>query len=268
MAYKKKTYVLRNAIEVEEYHTSTCRAPGMKRLKKKKPTPEQVERINQRNKEKLCRRKLREHFDVNDYFVTMTYERSLRPEDMETAKEHFKEFLRIVRREYKKRKSELKWIRNIEVGSRGAWHVHLVVNRIDDTDIILRKAWKYGKVITQLMYEKGEFSSLAAYITKTEKTDKRLKETNYSTSRNLPIPEPNERTYRRWRTWKDNVKVPEGYYIEPDSLHEGINPVTGYPYRTYTLLRLRAEHRTATMQKTKGSIMLQLKEVKNTELLV
>lgn len=29
-----------------------------------------------------------------------------------------------------------------------------------------------------------------------------------------------------------------------------------------------AEHRTATMQKTKGSIMLQLKEVKNTELLV
>ena len=68
MAYEGKRYHLRNAIEVEEYHSGRYGAPGQKRVPRKKPTPEQIEKVNQRNKEKLCRRKLRQHFDVNDYF--------------------------------------------------------------------------------------------------------------------------------------------------------------------------------------------------------
>ena len=43
MAYKQKRYVFKNAIEIEEYHTARYGAPGMKRLGKRKPTPEQIE---------------------------------------------------------------------------------------------------------------------------------------------------------------------------------------------------------------------------------
>lgn len=238
MGYKKKIYGLRNAIEVEEYHTARYGAPGQTRQPKKKATPEQIAKRNQYNREKLARRKLRMHFDVNDYFTDLTYRREERPPDMKTAKEHFRDFMRKVRKEYRKRGAEVKWMRNIEVGSKNGWHIHLVINRIPDTDIILRKAWPYGRVVSELLYEKGEFADLAAYITKTPRTDSRLREADYSTSRNLPIPEPEVKIYRHWKTWKD-PRIPKGYYLDKESCHEGINPVTGYKYRTYTLLRYR-----------------------------
>ena len=129
-------------------------------------------------------------------------------------------------------------MRNIEVGTKGAWHIHIIVNRIPDTDIILREAWEHGKVVSQLLYEKGEFAELAAYITKTPKTDPKLRESSYSTSKNLPLKEPEEKVYRHWKTFH-KIRIPEGYYLDKESYHEGINPVTGYKYRTYTLLEIR-----------------------------
>lgn len=236
MAYKKKIYKFKNAIEIEEYHSAKYGAPGQKREPKKKATPEMIEKRNQHNKEKLARRKLRSHFDINDYFTDLTYQKDKRPKDMEKAKEDFRRFIREVRREYRKRGADLKWIRNIEVGTKNGWHIHLVINRIPDTDIILREAWKHGRVVNELLYEKGEFAKLAAYITKTPKTDKRLKESHYSTSRNLPVPEPEEKKYIKWKTWS-KVKVPDGFYLDKESYNEGVNPITGYRYRTYTLLR-------------------------------
>lgn len=238
MSYTKNIYEFNNAIEVEERHTYRYRSPGMKREKKKKLTPAQMKAVNQKNKEKTCRRKLRKHFEENDYFVCLTYEKEKRPSDMTEAKRDFSDAMKAIRREYGKAGYKVKWIRNIEVGTKNGWHVHLVINRIPDTDLILRKAWKKGKVICQLMYEKGEFKDLAAYITKTPETDKRLRETSYSTSRNLPLPEAKKKTYVRWRTW-NKIRIPKGYYLDKDSVHEGNNPVTGYPYREYTLLKLK-----------------------------
>lgn len=136
---------------------------------------EQVEKQNQWQKEKKARIRLMEYFDENDYFSTLTYRIEERPPDMATAKTDFAEAMKIIRREYKKRGKELRWIRNIEVGTRGAWHVHIVINRIEDTDLILKKAWQHGKVVNQLMYEAGGFQKLAAYITKTPKTDPRCR---------------------------------------------------------------------------------------------
>ena len=92
----------------------------------------------------------------------------------------------------------------------------------------------------ELLYEKGEYARLAAYITKTPKTDPRLRESSYSASRNLPLPEPEERTYLHWKTWK-KVRVPAGYYLDRESLQEGVNPVTGYRYRVYSLIKFRRE---------------------------
>lgn len=247
--YKRKRIKLRQGIEVTEYHNGRYGAPGMKRQEKKKATSEEVEQINRYNRERICRMKLMEHFEKNDYFTTLTCRKEERPSDMAEMKRYFSLAMRIIKREYKKRGHEVRWIRNIEVGSRGGWHIHMVINRISDTDLILKKAWIYGKAVSQLMYEQGGFRKLAAYLTKTPKTDKRLVEANYSTSRNLPLPEP-EVTICRWSTWK-SIRVPKGYYIDAESFREGINRITGYPYRSYTLLKMEGNMSKSRIQREK-----------------
>lgn len=155
---------------------------------------------------------------------------------MVTAKRHFSKVLDYVRKEYKKRGDVLLWMRNIEFGTRGAVHIHLIINRIPDTDIILKEAWKeHGGVNFKLLYEKGEFAKLAAYITKTPDTDSRLRETDYAPSRNMPLKEPKK---ERFVQWKKEPREVEGFYLDKNLSHEGINPVTGYKYRHYTLIRI------------------------------
>lgn len=238
MSYKRTVFRWKNAIEVEDHCSARYGAPGMPRQKRVKTTPEQIERQNQRLKEKRCRHKLRSNFDIRDYFVTVTYAVENRPSAMAEAKKDWNRFIQKVRRSYKKAGEEIRWIRNIEVGSRGAWHIHMVLNRIPDLDVILADAWPHGTVHIQLMHQKGEFAELAAYLTKTPKTDSRLREAHYSTSRGLQVPEPEHAIHNTWQI-TDKIRVPKGWYLDKTTLHEGVNPITGYPYREYTLIRLQ-----------------------------
>ena len=60
---KRKTYTYRRGeiIDIEEYHDGNYGAKGIKRQKKKKATPEDIERVNQYNKMKRCRARLLEY---------------------------------------------------------------------------------------------------------------------------------------------------------------------------------------------------------------
>lgn len=171
---KRKKYQIKNIIEIEEYHDGRYGAPGSRREKKKKATKEQMERVNQYNKEKNARRRLLKYFEPErDWFLTLTYRKEERPPDMKTAKLHFKRFLDVVRREYKKRGVTLYWIRNIENTATNNWHIHLVLSDIPDMNILvlLKKAWPYGRVKDpQQLYERDQMRTLAAYVTKSEKT--------------------------------------------------------------------------------------------------
>ena len=243
MAYMKKTWRFRNAVEVMEYHTGRYGAPGQTRRQRAGATPEEVRRYNRKTRERKCRHKLREHFEKNDYFVALTYAKDKRPADMDEAKKDFRNFIRQVVKAYRGSGHEAKWIRNIEVGTKGAWHVHLVINRIQDADIIIRSCWPHGKVYFELLYEKGGFRDLAAYITKTPETDPRIKETHHSSSRNLPVPEPEVKTIFRWETWNE-VRIrrdtAKKWYLDRESVYEGVNKY-GHRYRQYTLLRYLRE---------------------------
>lgn len=191
---------------------------------------------------------LLEYFNTGDCFATWTYEVSKRPQDMAEALKHFQKAIRAVRREYRKRGYKLFWIRNIERGTKGAWHIHLVVNEIGDTASILKKAWEHGMTAcitvnqSDKMYDE-DFTKLAQYMTKDEHTaykkadgtpgKPRIRETSYSHSRNMPLPEPEVDKLVRW---KKEPKPKKGYYIA--RIYEGINPKTGYKYRRYTQIRL------------------------------
>jgi hypothetical protein len=53
----------------------------------------------------------------------------------------------------------------------------------------------------------------------------------------MPLQEPVKKEYVRMSFRK--IKIPEDYELHKPSYEEGINPVTGYAYRHYTLLRVR-----------------------------
>lgn len=249
MAIKRKEYRFRKGdiLDIEEYHDGKYGDPGGKRLKRRKATPEDMIRVNKWNKEKRCRQRLLCYFSPGDLLLTWTYRVEERPPDMESALKDFQAALRKVRREYKKRGKSLFWIRNIERGTKGAWHIHLVVNEIGDSASIVEKAWtKGGTWLTEIKKSKfydEDFTSLASYITKDEhsvetKADgtpgkPRLREASYNTSKNMPLPEPHVDKLVRW---KKEVKPKKGYYIA--RIWEGINPKTGYKYRIVTQIRL------------------------------
>jgi hypothetical protein len=250
MGVKRKTYKLRGGdiIDVEEYHDGQYGAPGQKRQKRQKPTKEQVRQVNARNKAKRCRQRLLQYFHPGDCFCTWTYNPRGRPEDMKQALKDFGDAMKIVRREYRKRGQKLYWIRNIEKGTKGAWHIHLVINEIGETASILQKAWKHGglyavEIRNNEKFADEDFTRLASYMTKDEYTTEkkqdgtdgkpRIREASYSTSRNMPLPEPRQDKLVRWQK---EPKPKKGYYIA--DCYEGINPVTGYQYRRYTMIRL------------------------------
>lgn len=255
MGTKRKTYRFRQGdiIDVEEFHDGNYGSPGRSREKKRKPTEEQMRAANARNKMLRCRRRLLEYFTPGDIFATWTYEVKNRPPTMKDALKDFQKAIREVRKEYKNRKRELFWIRNIERGTKGAWHIHLVVNEIGDTASILMKAWKKGATyVTEIrnnskIYD-ADFTRLAGYMTKDEHTVEmrsdgtpgkpRIKESNYNTSRNMPLPEPK---VDKLLTWKKAPKPKNGYYMV--SFFEGENPATGLRYRRYTMARLKKEIR-------------------------
>lgn len=249
MATTRKTTRLRGGdiLDVAEYHDGRYGAPGQPRQKKKKVTEEDIRKINALNKARLCRLRLLQYFTSADYFATWTYRVAERPPDMKSALSDFQKAIRKVRDQYKKHNYQLFWIRNIERGTRGAWHIHIVINRIPGAAEIITEAWEKGGVyltkIKNSPHYDEDFTKLSNYMTKNQNTREkkldgtfaapRLKEASYNTSRNMPIPEPRPQKLCRWPR---EVKPKKGYYIA--RIHEGINPKTGYKYRRYTMIRL------------------------------
>lgn len=238
MGYIREIYETHMGRMVKEYHSGRKPSPGPRR-KRQRPTPEEMEKANQKKKERKAQLLLMANFTEHDYYATLTYRKEERPENMEQCRRQFRRFIERVRTAYRRAGYELKWIRNIEQGSRGAWHVHLIVNRVPGGDVILREAWEYGGVHIDLMYTEGGFRKLAKYITKTSREEGgTLKESSYSTSRNLIRPQP-KRKEMSGRTFREKkIHVPKGYVLDKESVYEGTNIFTGYPYRYYTLLRI------------------------------
>lgn len=252
MGRKRESRSLRRGeiIDVLECHDGRYGAKGMPRQKRKKATKEEMVQANLRNKARLCRLKMLEYIEYGDYFGTWTYRVEERPDDMAAAKKDLAKCLRRVRAFYKKKGYELFYFRNIEVGTKGAWHIHFVVNRIEGAAQALTEAWEHGGTyLVQIKNSKfydEDFTMLANYMTKNQNSvyynqdgsrgKPRIREASYWTSKNMPLPEPKK---EKLRTWPSEIKPKKGYYIM--SKYEGINPVTGFMYRRYTMRRIRGD---------------------------
>lgn len=272
MAYWHDIYRFARSIEHEFKFAGKYGAKGEKRQKRIKPTPEQIAIQNQRNKETRMRRTIKLNFRERDLWCCCKYPAGVRLSLKDVQKDKRK-FTRILRREFKKRGSPLKWVARLEVGERGGIHFHILINRLpgEQTDLLIEEAWKKaletsamqkvrpghrteGLVDYRTVYEAGDFKNLAEYICKQPKEDTPeyeqicLFEKNeqkallsVTTSRNLirPVPEREKKSHRTMRKIIEDGPAPTpGYYIDMDSLHIGVNPYTGYSYCKYTEVKL------------------------------
>jgi hypothetical protein len=236
--YVRKEYDLGRVRQIEKYYPGNYGAPGRPRAPKRKRTPEDIERQNKTNREKRVQRLIIANFKEGDWHLILSYMKDKRPGSFAEAKKQLQRFLDAMRRIYKKAGYEFKYIYVTERGKQGACHHHLIIEDIPElnTTRLVAKKWKYGRPTFNPLYEEGEFESLAEYIVKKE-TKEEQEGCSYSRSRNLVMPEPKREIIHRKR-WRSEPKAPRGWYVDKNSLINGENPVTGYPYQHYTIKRL------------------------------
>lgn len=266
MGYEKRVWDLGRIREVEERHTLRLPPPG-KRAKKEKPTAEAVKRNNHRRMARQRRMQTEMYFDEYDCYLTLTYPKDRRPEDLEECKKDWRKLIGEVRKEFKKRGGELRWIRNCEKGTKGAYHIHAIVKELPKADRngepfrdrkgnplpmvstlkliqqIWQKKMEKGKVIGEYLRE--DVAALAEYITKTPESSRdsghEVLESHCSASRNMPLPEAEVVKYTHWKTFlRREVKVPKGWILDKGSVKESENPYNGFQRREYRLIKADA----------------------------
>ena len=249
--YKLDIYRFRNSIEYEYKFAGNYGAKGEKRQKKQQRTPEEIKKQNQYQKSKTVRRLLKANFQKGDYWITLTYKKG-QVKTIDEVSKDLKNFLDRVKRVYKRQNTPCKYIYRVELGSRGGIHVHIVLNRINDLDMILEEKWSHGHVnITML--DDGTHEQLADYIVKqpSENAMKLLKAyadsedvgklIRYSCSRNLERPEPETHSYSHMtmrKIFNNPLEPTKGFYIDKNSIKRGINSLTGMGYLYYQEIKL------------------------------
>ena len=156
-----------------------------RRRRKCKPTSAIQERLNQRNAEKKLTRIVRLNFAKGDVTVTCTYRKGEEPENAEQAQRDAQNFIKRLKRLFKKAGVELKYIYATECGKSGNWHHHFILTGGVDRDAV-EQAWGKGFANSKrLQFEDDGLAGLSRYIVKERRFYKR-----WSGSRNLLRPEP------------------------------------------------------------------------------
>lgn len=103
--YFKTSVTAGATIEVTKSYTR--RTGAKERSRRRKATPEEIEKVNQLNAERTLRIKINANFGIDDLFVTLTYAKDERPEPAQ-AKKYIKKFLDKLRGWFRKTGYELK----------------------------------------------------------------------------------------------------------------------------------------------------------------
>lgn len=194
--YRQRSYYCGEYLEVEFFPVYT---KAKRRGKRKKPTSDTQQRLNQRHAEGKLRRLLHTNFASSDLFVTLTFDDAHLPASVEDAQRLLQNFLRRLKRRYAKLETELKYVYILEKGQENdRLHVHMVVSGGMDEDE-LAQLWSMGKVSADgLRFDENGLAALAKYFTKgdAENGGKPITWKRWVGSRNLEKPQVVERDGR------------------------------------------------------------------------
>ena len=250
MPYIERVTKAGKTIEIERYFTSRYHKPGIKRGDKVKPTKDEQKKVNKRQAERNLRILLNANFGYGDYHLVLDYIRVKGKPDRtkEQMRKDMDVFLRALRKECRKRGQPLKYIHVMEIGSKGARHHHLVINRIDTQ--ILQECWYkayegHNRVKVFPLDDTGQYAELAAYLIKytdehRTEAEGALQGKRYNCSKNLIRPQPEYRIINSAKWYKAEPRAIKGYYVDKSSISKGVHSPEyyGYGYFRYTLIAL------------------------------
>ena len=235
MAYCKKTYIAGKTIIIEKGYRTEYQA-GSRRKNKENVSKEAVKNNNEKMAIKKLTLLMNANFKIGDLHLVLTYRKEDRPHP-EEARKNLEKFIRKLRALYRKENKELKYIHTTEYKS-SAIHHHLLINYFDIAEI--SKLWKHGMVRPCITYT-HDLSKLAEYFiketSKTFREETSASKQRYIPSRNLYRPQPKVEKIHS-RKWNDDPKPMKGYYVFQDSLVNGVNEMTGFPYQYYIMIEL------------------------------
>ncbi|MDD3416371.1 MAG: hypothetical protein PHY47_20605 [Lachnospiraceae bacterium] len=244
--YIKKTYILKNTIQVEKGHP-TRTGKGEPHKPKTNPTPEQMKIYNLNQAARKLNRKICMNFSPGDYHTVLTYRKENRVGEAESKKE-LKKFLTKLKREYRKTGEELKYIITTE-WRHTAIHHHIIMNHIRGTTEMVRGLWTKGRPRFTALDDTGDYIKLAEYFVKETSKEKifgREKgKQSYSCSRNLIIPVPKVERIKA-RDFRGDPKPKKGYFIIKDSVVNGETPF-GHKFQYYTMVKIPSSAKNAEL---------------------
>lgn len=180
--YREKRYVCGEYLDVYIYPTYS---QPRGRSRRRKPTSEAQQKLNQRHREEKLVRLLHANFTPEDLEIHLTY--SEQPETPEEAQRQVRNFIRRVQRRRKKLGlPALKYIAVTERGSRnGRYHHHVTLSGGMDRDE-LENLWGNGYANSRrLQFTENGLAGLGNYIVKDVITSRA-----WQASKNLVDPEP------------------------------------------------------------------------------
>lgn len=217
-----------------------------KNRKREKPTEEKVKKWQDKRAEEMCIGLLFSNFRPGDLFMTLSYPPKIW-KTSEEVREDVNAFRKELRKLYKKSGRELKYILSVGRGKRGRIHFHIILSHIDPAaveeiwqDVAGTDACPYPSCNTKHLVRNYDWVKLAGYMIKngleTFRSNDPIYNRRYITSRNLKKPVI-KREIINAAHWRKEPKSIKGYRLDKSSIWNG-EGLTGFPYQSYTMIRI------------------------------
>lgn len=236
MAYYEEYIIAGKTVEVTKRYKLKKKK---ERDKKSSETSEEQKSVNRNQAIKRLRLLLNTNFkDEDDFHIVLTYRKNDRPQNAEETRKCLDSFMRDLRNLYKRTEKKLKYVTVTEY-KRVSSHHHIVINDADIREI--NKLWRYGKINATPLYTNGNYEELARYLVKeTDKTfssQDAIYKKRWNPSKTLKQPIIIKKIVHA-KSWKKEPKPRKGYYIDKESVFNGVNPYTGGYYQFYRMIKL------------------------------
>ena len=211
----------------------SCRVQKTTRASKNNPSREAVVNYNQRTAERKLARLLNANFVPGDWHCTLTYA-GIEPM-MPEAKKELDNFIRRMKREYKKADREFRWVAVTEYHHHRIHH-HVVMSYIDAE--VIAKQWRGGHVRFTALDRTRNYTKLARYLVKETSNTMKLSgsevKKRWSASRNLVRPVI-KREIVEPSVLYETPKALKGYEIDQETVHKYEHPFTGIEHLEYSM---------------------------------
>lgn len=232
--YIEKTIYAGDVIIRKKYFSLRYGKKNIPRNANIQESSEQQKRINKKRSDEKRELLMLNNFNVGDWWITLTYSKEKRPEDIDEAHNIFRKLLQRIKRRLKRRGIEFKYMGKTEMPKSGAVHHHLVINGdIEISEIF--DMWEYGSLRdVKRIYKLDDFK-LADYFVKGENSRHKEADCRYTQSRNLVKPVEKVRIIKSGH-WRMEPRPIKGYDILAGSV-QNYNDDVGFEMQRYVMVK-------------------------------